>query len=103
MISVCWKPWAKRDTPLFLMQRIRCNNRVGRGPHRAGSANLHPFWRARPVRLGGAGKGWGAEEGERMARDVSFRYPVEMGTDGSCVCRVGMMGPKGMVDAHLAR
>ena len=39
-----------------------------------------------------------------MARDVSFRYPVdEMGTDGSCVCRVGMMGPKGMVYAHLAR
>ena len=30
-----------------------------------------------------------------MARDVSFRYPVEMGTDGSCVCRVGMMGPQG--------
>ena len=38
-----------------------------------------------------------------MARDVSCRYPVEMGTDGSSVCRVGMMGPKGMVDAHLAR
>ena len=38
-----------------------------------------------------------------MARDVSFRYPVEMGTDGSCVCRVGMMGPKGMVYACAPR